>query len=94
MVQPYGDDFGGNFAPDEVSASAAQAAAISGADSKFISMFFCNNRVLQNRWCAKAEEFTGTVMATWGNDDKADYPNAFAQGEQIAAMVRVLVAVI
>jgi hypothetical protein len=89
LTEPYENIFPGDYAPSESEASNAMKAAISGAASRFISLFFCNDISTQPVWCAKVDEVLNTTMAFVGNKDKADYPVPFKQGENIATMVSI-----
>lgn len=86
LTDPYGDAFPGDFAPDEGRATAAQEAAISGAASKMLQLFFCYDRAKQPVWCAKYDEEMANATATIDRS-KRSYPMAFQQGEDIATMV-------
>lgn len=93
LNEPYRDPntgesvFPGNFAPSEGEAGAAQWAAISGAASRFISLFFCNNRTQQLLWCTAMDRILNETMESDGNEDRRNFPLAFRQGEDIASLV-------
>jgi hypothetical protein len=92
LTEPrFQQSFTGPFAANEAEASLAQRAAISGAASKFLRLFFCNSRALQPLWCAAADQVLATTMAFVGSSDNASYPVPFKQGEDIAEMVRAAV---
>lgn len=89
------DIFSGEFAPAEAEASAAQEAAVSGAASRFIELFFCAGQDT-TFWCngnatadvLGARAIINRVMDFVGRTDQARYPIPFAQGRDIAAVVR------
>lgn len=94
LTLPSEDIFAGNFAPTEREAAAAQQAAISGAASTFIELFFCNSTIPTPYWCNGANNVLGarailaTTMAAVGQSDRTKHPAAFQQGADIATEVR------
>lgn len=95
MMQPYetrdqtfyGDST--DFAPPKDKVVGAQNAAIAGAASKLIDLFFCYQREKQFSWCNAA---TGFIQDALTSDEtpanRRAYPTQFQQGEDIAVVVR------
>jgi hypothetical protein len=89
LSQPYEEVFPGPFAPENSEAVAAQNAAVSGAASKIIELFFCYDEFKLRVWCTSARKF----IADANKDDAiapalSNYGVPYLQGQDIAVMVR------